>query len=94
MCLSNECLPEGVEGENKSRQRQKKKQSDAWLMTIFYDGYFDDSVKAGKIQSLFKLEEGEWVMVENEILYQCQLNRGHQDFSTEACIQLNFYFFD
>jgi hypothetical protein len=47
----------------------------------------DDSVRAERHQLGFGLVSGgRWRLLTAQVAYQCQLDRGHQDFSAELCL--------
>jgi len=86
--LNRECLAEGDIDNYAScvvniSEEEKEKQ---WLVTITYDGLFDDSVRASQIISTINYQEGEWIVGEITQTQKCQPGRGHQYFSTEFCI--------
>jgi len=86
--LNRECLAEGDIDNYAScvvniSEEEKEKQ---WLVTITYDGLFDDSVRASQIISTINYQEGEWIVGEITQTHKCWPNRGHQYFSAELCI--------
>ena len=86
--LGRECLAEGNPYNYTScvvniLEEEKEKQ---WLVTIIYDGLFDDSVRAIQITSIITYQEGQWIVNEVTQTQKCWPNRGHQYFSAEFCI--------
>jgi urease gamma subunit len=58
-----------------------------WLITVIYEGFFDDSVRGSRLRVNVASENGGWVIVGEPIEdFQCWHGRGHEDFSTEFCI--------
>ena len=54
---------------------------------VLRDNLEDDSVRAERHQLGFGLVSGgEWRLFTAQVAYQCQPNRGHQDFSPELCL--------
>ena len=86
--LGRECLAEGDPYNYTScvvdvLEEEKEKQ---WLVTITYDGLFDDSVRASQITTIITYQEGQWIVGEIAQTQKCQPGRGHQYFSTELCV--------
>lgn len=102
------CSPNKVEGKYASctvdinddveGDWEGTKPSVGWHATVTYDGLYDDSVKALRIEAYIDYD-GKWVIrknYENNYPYaeitgikktqQCWPGRGHQDFSSEPCI--------
>lgn len=57
-----------------------------WIVTITYDGLFDDSIRATRIKAIVAYQDGQWIVKESSETQKCWPNRGHQDFSTEFCV--------
>ena len=53
---------------------------------VTQDNLADDSVKAIRHILLLEQENQYWKIIEQEKLFQCYHNRGHQDFSEELCL--------
>jgi hypothetical protein len=81
-----ECKPEGIPEEYKSCAMSISKNGDQWLVTVTYDGFYDDSVKAGRTEAILEYKDGQWLILNATDMYQCWPGRGHQDFSTEICV--------
>jgi hypothetical protein len=59
----------------------------AWLITVVYEGFFDDSVRGSRMRAKAVFENESWIIVGEPIEdFQCWSSRGHEDFSTELCI--------
>ena len=86
--LSRGCVRAGVEESYQSciLTIEKSGESSTVTVTVTYDGLSDDSVRASRIQTIVKMEGGEWIRGAVEETQQCQSSRGHQDFSKELCI--------
>jgi len=84
--LKMECSSEGVPGEYGSCSVDISKEKDQWVVTITYDGLYDDSIKAQQIKTIVMYRDGQWVKGETSRIQQCWPGRGHQDFSVELCI--------
>lgn len=85
--LEIECSSERVPGLYGSCTIDIVKGRDKWIVTVIFDGLYDDSFKAGRIEVILAHEDGKWV-VRGDIIktQQCWPGRGHQDFSDELCI--------
>jgi len=57
-----------------------------WIVTITYDGLFDDSIRATRIKAIIAYQDDQWIVKESSETQKCWPNRGHQDFSTEFCV--------
>jgi hypothetical protein len=55
-------------------------------VTVTLDGVFDDSVRAERWTLVFEPEGETYVLVSARRAQRCQPERGHQDFSPEACL--------
>src|SRR3989344_374286 len=78
--LSGGCVRAGVEGSYRSCTLTIEKSGESSIVTVTYDGLFDDSVRASRIQTTVTMEGGEWIRGAVEETQQCQSSRGHQDF--------------
>jgi len=81
-----DCEPDGVEERYRSCVLTIVQEGDRYLVTVTHDGFFDDSVKASRIEVAFTRSAGAWVKGEIVETYQCWPGRGHQDFSAELCV--------
>ncbi|MCK6462386.1 MAG: hypothetical protein L6Q29_01005 [Candidatus Pacebacteria bacterium] len=84
--LFEECRPERVEGKYGSCSVNISQDGERWTVTVTYDGLYDDSVKASRVQADMTYEDGKWVKGAITTTQQCWPGRGHQDFSAELCI--------
>ena len=57
-----------------------------WIVTITYDGLFDDSIRATRIKATIAYQDDQWIVRESSETQKCWPGRGHQEFSTEFCI--------
>lgn len=58
-----------------------------WMITVIYDGFFDDSVRGSRLRSKVAFIDGNWQIMGDIIEdFRCQEGRGHEDFSTELCV--------
>jgi len=73
-------------GEYKSCKIDITKVSSDWLVTVTYDGLYDDSVKAIRYKTAITYQDGKWISGNVSKTQQCWPNRGHQDFSSELCV--------
>jgi hypothetical protein len=60
--------------------------NEGYLVTVTHDGFFDDSVKASRIEVAMTRSGGAWVKGAVIETQQCWPGRGHQDFSAELCV--------
>jgi len=58
---------------------------DTAVVRVTVVGLADDSVGGVRYRIAFERKEGEWKMTEVGRQFQCQENRGHQDWSAELC---------
>jgi len=84
--LKMECSPERVPGKYGSCHIDISKETDQWVVTITYDGLYDDSIKAERIRTIVRYKDGQWLKGEVSKTQQCWPGRGHQDFSAEPCL--------
>lgn len=84
--LGGECRPEGVAYYYDSCALGISKENNQWVVTITYDGLYDDSIRASRIRVDVIHQNGQWFKGEISRSQQCRPGRGHQDFSTELCI--------
>lgn len=83
--LFEECRSEKVEGKYNSCNVNISQEGNQWIIAVTYDGLYDDSVKASRIQTTATHKEGEWIKGDIIRSQQCWPGRGHQDFSSELC---------
>lgn len=81
-----ECRLEGVEDKYKSCVVNISQDGNQWVIAITYDGLYDDSVKASRVQTTAIYKEGKWIKSDILRSQQCWPGRGHEDFSSELCI--------
>jgi len=84
--LGDECRQEGIGGYYNSCVINISKENNQWMVVITYDGLFDDSVRASRIQTNVVYQDGQWLKGEIFRTQKCWPGRGHQEFSTELCI--------
>ena len=84
--LGMECSSEKVLGEYSSCIVDISKEQDRWTVTLTYDGLYDDSIRAKKVETTITYKDNQWVKGDIIQIQQCQQGRGHQDFSAEPCI--------
>jgi hypothetical protein len=84
--LFAECRPERVVGKYGSCSMNISKGVDKWVVVVTYDGLYDDSVKASRIQATVTYQNGQWLKGPVSKTQQCWPERGHQDFSAETCL--------
>ncbi|MBI1974345.1 MAG: hypothetical protein HYS51_00590 [Candidatus Zambryskibacteria bacterium] len=83
---NSECSSERVVGKYASCKIEINKVSSDWIVTITYDGLYDDSVKASRYKTAITYQDGQWLEGNVSRTQQCWPDRGHQDFSSESCI--------
>lgn len=83
--LFEECRPERVEGKYNSCVVNISQDGNQWVITVTYNGLYDDSVKASRVQTAVTRKEGKWIKGDIFRSQQCWPGRGHQDFSAELC---------
>ena len=83
--LDGNCSSTRIEGKYASCSVDIQKTDDGWTVTIVYDGLYDDSVEAIRLQANIIYKNGQWLDRYLQETQKCQLNRGHQDFSSESC---------
>lgn len=84
--MRDDCRPDGVAEVYRSCALVTVREGDGYRVTVTYDGFFDDSVKASRIEARVTWEGGIWVRGAVTETQQCWPNRGHQDFTAELCI--------
>jgi hypothetical protein len=84
--LEMECNPEGVPYHYDSCVLDVLKEEGRWIVTVTYDGLYDDSIRAIRFQTIVRRENRQWIKDEIIQTQKCWPNRGHQEFSTELCI--------
>lgn len=84
--LFEECRLEGVEDKYNSCAVDISQDGNQWVIMVTYDGLYDDSAKASRIQTTAIYKEGKWIKSDILRSQQCWPGRGHQDFSQELCI--------
>ncbi|MFH1608589.1 MAG: hypothetical protein ABH951_01045 [Patescibacteria group bacterium] len=57
-----------------------------YVVTAIYKELRDDSIGSQKKEAIVLYQNGVWVLGQPTLTWACQLNRGHQDFSTVFCI--------
>ncbi len=83
--IDSQCLAEGVAEQYRSCRVDMVEQNGSWSVAVVYDGLYDDSVRASKLQTSITRQGEQWVVGEQVRSFQCQPGRGQQDFSTELC---------
>lgn len=81
-----DCLTEGEPERYRSCEVAVAVDGLRATVTITHDGFFDDSVKASRVEAVLEWREGAWVTASIAATNQCWPGRGHQDFSTELCV--------
>lgn len=81
-----DCLPEGEPERYRSCTLEIAVDGLRATVTITHDGFFDDSVKASRVEAVLEWRDGAWVMASSATTHQCWPGRGHEDFSAELCV--------
>jgi hypothetical protein len=84
--LFAECRSEGLEGSYKSCITESSKAGEGWIFRVTYDGLYDDSVKASRVEAYFLYQNDHWTARDVVHMSQCYAGRGHENFSTELCV--------
>lgn len=86
--LFGECRPAGIPESYNSCIVEifKETEGEGWLARVTYNGLYDDSVQASRVEAYFVNRSGQWVVTEVAKTAECQAGRGHQDFSSELCV--------
>jgi len=84
--LFEECRPERIVGKYGSCAVDISEEAEKWVVVVIYDGLYDDSAKATRIQTTVMYQNGQWAKGSVSKTQQCWPGRGHQDFSAEACL--------
>lgn len=84
--LFEECRPEKIDGKYNSCDVDISQDGNQWIIAVTYDGLYDDSVKASRVQTTAIYKEGKWIKSDILRSQQCWPGRGHEDFSSELCI--------
>jgi len=84
--LFADCRPEGIAESYRSCTLDVEKENGRWIVTVVYDGFFDDSVQASRMRAQVTYENGAWRVGDIEEMQKCWPGRGHQDFSVDLCI--------
>ena len=85
--LFADCLPGGMADTYRSCRVELFEESErqGWIVRITYDGLYDDSVQASRLEAYLTIQEGEWAVGDVIETTKCSAGRGHQDFSAELC---------
>lgn len=84
--MDSECSSTRVVEKYGSCKVEILRLGEGWKVSVTYDGFYDDSVRASKTETIITYKNGEW---KSGVIYetqQCWQDRGHQDFSTELCV--------
>ena len=84
--LPYECLSKGIGEKYGTCVVDISKTNNQWAVIVTYDKLADDSIKAERVKTVITNKDGKWVKGSISKDQRCQLNRGHQDFSTALCI--------
>lgn len=84
--IQDDCRADGVAEVYRSCTLETVREGEGYRVTVTYDGFFDDSVKASRVETLVTWEGGIWVRGAVSETQQCWPDRGHQDFSAELCV--------
>jgi hypothetical protein len=87
--INGECISKGVDELYRSCviNLEEMKEKNVLLITVIYEGFFDDSVRGSRLRIKATFKNNEWV-TEGEAIedFQCWPGRGHENFSAELCI--------
>jgi hypothetical protein len=81
-----DCEEQGVPEQYRSCTLLTLRVDDGYLVTVTHDGYFDDSVKASRVEAKLTWQDGAWVKSGIAVTYQCWPGRGHQEFTADLCV--------
>jgi len=81
-----DCEEQGVAEQYRSCILTLLGVDDGYLVTVTHDGFFDDSVKASRVEAKVTRQGDAWVKSDVVVTYQCWPGRGHQEFSAELCV--------
>lgn len=84
--IQDDCRAEGVAEAYRSCTLEAVREGEGYRVTVTYDGFFDDSVKASRVEATVTWSGGVWVRGAVTETQQCWPDRGHQDFSAELCV--------
>lgn len=84
--LFAECLPGGMPESYRSCITEVFREGEGWRVRVTYDGLYDDSVKASRVEAYIVNQDGQWLASDISEMNQCHAGRGHQDFSNELCL--------
>lgn len=80
-----ECRLEGIPDTYRSCVAEFSKDGSGWRVKVTYDGLYDDSVRASRVEGYLYYEGGQWFASGVAETQRCHEGRGHQDFSKELC---------
>jgi hypothetical protein len=81
-----ECLHGGLEWWYDSCVVNISKENSRWIVSVTYDGLYNDSVRADRITADIIYQDEQWFRGEISRTQKCWPERGHQYFSTELCV--------
>ncbi len=81
-----DCLSEGEPERYRSCEIAVAVEGLRATVAITHDGFFDDSVKASRVEAVLEWRDGAWAVASSASTHQCWPGRGHEDFSTELCV--------
>lgn len=80
------CSAEGEPERYRSCELEIVLEGERAVVTVTQDGFFDDSVKASRVEGILVWWRGVWSRASIYTMHQCWPGRGHQDFSEELCV--------
>ena len=80
------CVAEGEPERYRTCELSIVLEGERAVVTVTHDGFFDDSVKASRVEGILVRWKGVWSRASIYTTHQCWPGRGHQDFSEELCV--------
>ena len=80
------CVAEGEPERYRSCEIEIVLEGERAVVTVTHDGFFDDSVKASRVEGVLVWWKGVWSRASVYTTQQCWPGRGHPDFSEELCV--------
>jgi hypothetical protein len=82
------CRAEGIPGSYRSCNVNIVRAVGEWYVAVTFDGLFDDSVRAHRIEaSILRADDGRFILGSQIVdTYKCQPGRGQQEFAAALCL--------